>query len=153
MIIVMGILTYALIGISALLLQNMQVESLTKNYVVASMLAQEGAELVRNIRDENWVLRDDWLDDIPDGTFAIDYRGRASVDTGPDTVSHADAKLFSNGAGFYSHVSSPRGTPFSRLITVDAYDDYILLTVDVMWASRFGERHYLIDTTLFNWRG
>jgi len=157
MIIILGILTFALVGISSLLLQNMQVERLTKDYVVASMLSQEGVELVRNIRDENWVLRDDWLNDI-DGsdTFSIDYRGRASIDTAPDTVGHPDAKLYFDGAGFYSHDPTPRSTPFSRLITIDASnesDGYIFITVDVMWGGRFGERHYIIDTTLFNWRG
>jgi len=152
-VIVLGILTFGLIGISSLLLQNMQVEGVTKNYLVASMLAQEGVELVRNVRDENWLLfTDDWLEDIPAGTFAIDYNGRDSIDYGASYINDRP-QLYMDGAGFYSHTASARGTAFKRVITLDDYGDYFLLTVDVFWTSRFGERHYTINTTLFNWRG
>jgi hypothetical protein len=152
-IIALGILTFGLVGIASLLLQNMQVENLTKNYVIGSMLAQEGVELVRNIRDENWVLYQDWVDDIPDGSFALDYRGRASINLTPTTIGDAGTRLYLDGSNFYSHDTSLRATPFHRLITVDIYSDYMLVKADVMWSGRFGERHYIIETTLFNWRG
>ncbi len=152
-VIALGILSFGLIGISSLLLQNMQVENLTKNYVVASMLAQEGVELVRNIRDENWVLYQDWLDDIPGGNFAIDYRGRSSINITPNNLGDTGTRLYLDGANFYSHDTSLLSTPFYRLITVEIFAEYILVKSDVMWKGRFGERHYIIETTLFNWRG
>lgn len=158
-IIALGILTFGLIAIASLLLQNMQVEVLNKNYLVASMLAQEGVELVRNVRDENWVQFNDWLEDIPVGTFAIDYQGRSSVNSIPNSIEDAGTKLYLNGESFYSHDSTLRPTAFHRLITVTLIEDadedkeYILLKSDVMWSGRFGERHYTIDTVLFNWRG
>lgn len=152
-VIVLGILTFGLIGITSLIFQNMQVENTTKNYLMASMIAQEGIELVRNIRDENWVIFANWLDDIPNGDFIVDYRGRSSVDSSPNSIHHEDAKLYIDGSGFYSHVVTIRGTGFSRLITVQVFPDYILVQSDVMWSGRFGERHFTIETTLFNWRG
>lgn len=152
-VIALGILTFGLVGIASLLLQNMQVENLTKNYLIASMLAQEGVEIVRNIRDENWVLFQDWLVDLPAGTFALDYEGRDSINSTPNTVGDADTRLYLNGSSFYSHTSSLRPTAFYRLMTITVYEDYILVSADVMWSGRFGERHYIIETTLFNWRG
>ena len=155
LVIVLGILTMGLLGIASLILQNMQVENLTKNYLIASVLAQEGVELVRNIRDENWIANPpvDWLLDIGPGTFAVDYRGRSSVNTTPNINGEPGTQLFLNSSNLYSHFSTIRNTGFYRLITVVDEGDYILLTSDVMWAGRFGERHYTVNTTLYNWRG
>lgn len=157
--IVLGILTLGLLGIASLVMQNMQVENLTKNYLVASMLAQEGIEIVRNIRDENWLnpISDDplnWLKNIPEGTFAIDYRGRSSVNEVPDVNGDEGTQLYLDGTGFYSLVHSIATTAFFRLITVEYHvsDDYFLITSDVMWTGRFGERHYTVKTALYNWR-
>ena len=159
LIIVLGILTMGLLGIVSLILQNMQVENLTKNYLIASVLAQEGVEVVRNIRDENWITNPpvDWLLDIDPGTFAVDsfavdYRGRSSVNTAPNINGDTGTQLFLNSSNLYSHFSTIRDTGFYRLITVEDKTDYILVTSDVMWRGRFGERHYTINTTLYNWR-
>lgn len=154
LIIVLGILTMGLLGIVSLIFQNMQVESLTKNYLIASVLAQEGVEVVRNIRDENWIANPpvDWLLNIQPGTFAVDYRGRSSVNTTPNINGEPGTQLFLNSSSLYSHFSTIRNTAFYRLITVVDEGDYILLTSDVMWSGRFGEKHYTINTTLYNWR-
>lgn len=168
--IVLGILTMGLLGIVSLIFQNMQVENLTKNYLVASMLGQEGIELARNIRDENWVNYCSWLytGSVTDtaceiigagpnmvGTFSLDHRGRTSVNITPNVNGEPGTRLYLDSAGFYTHVVSPRTTAFYRLITVteDTVNDYALVTSDVMWTGRFGEQHFTINTTLYNWRG
>ncbi|MDO8261192.1 MAG: prepilin-type N-terminal cleavage/methylation domain-containing protein, partial [Candidatus Magasanikbacteria bacterium] len=120
LIIVLGILTMGLLGIVSLIFQNMQVENLTKNYLIASVLAQEGVEVVRNIRDENWIANPpvDWLLNIPQEAFAVDYRGRSSVNTTPNINGEPGTQLFLNSSNLYSHFSTIRTTGFHRLITV-----------------------------------
>lgn len=154
-VIVLGILTMGLLGIASLILQNMQVEILNKDYLVASMLAQEGLEMVRNIRDDNWVKLDPWLTSIPIGTFALDYRGRISVNATPNVNGDPGTMLYFGADNYYSHQSSLVTSGFYRLLTTELSDDstYILLSCDVMWNSRFGFRHYTVSTTLYNWRG
>lgn len=42
---------------------------LSKGKLIASQLAQEGAEVVRNIRDQNWMEQRGWLYNLGDGTY------------------------------------------------------------------------------------
>lgn len=154
-IIVLGIMTMGLLGVASLILQNMQVEILTKDYLAASMLAQEGLELVRNKRDDNWVKLRPWLTGIPIGTFVMDYRGDVSVNTTPNVNGDAGTMLYLGANNFFTHQSSLAPSGFYRILETRLSDDntYILLNCDVMWNSRFGVRHYTVSTTLYNWRG
>jgi len=154
-VIVLGIMTLGLLGVASLILQNMQVEILNKDYLVASMLAQEGLEIVRNIRDDNWVKSLDWLDGIPStGTFVLDYRGKGSINTTPNVNGDSGTLLYFGANNYYTHQVSSAPSGFFRLLTTVESDDgtYVLLNCDVMWNSRFGERHYTVSTTLYNWR-
>ena len=49
--IALGIVVMGLFGVVALLTQNLQTQSINRDSIVASLLAQEGLELVRNARD------------------------------------------------------------------------------------------------------
>jgi len=42
---------------------------LSKGKLIASQLAQEGVEVVRNIRDQNWMEQRGWLDSLGNGTY------------------------------------------------------------------------------------
>ena len=59
---VTAILTIALLGISSLVIQNLQAHNYNHNFLIASMLSQEGLELVRNIRDDNWHKSSEMMD-------------------------------------------------------------------------------------------
>ena len=49
------VISVGLVGILGLVIQNIAIQQTYKNTLVASMLAQEGLELARNIRDKNWL--------------------------------------------------------------------------------------------------
>jgi prepilin-type N-terminal cleavage/methylation domain-containing protein len=55
-IIVIYIISLGLVGVMSLFLQTIKVQNINKNKLIASQLAQEGIETIRNIRDENWIL-------------------------------------------------------------------------------------------------
>jgi len=63
-IIAMFIISMGVIGVMSLIVSNINLGLFSKNKLIAMNLAQEGIELVRNIRDENWLDGDNWQDGI-----------------------------------------------------------------------------------------
>jgi prepilin-type N-terminal cleavage/methylation domain-containing protein len=163
----LGVITIGLMGVSSLVLQNIQVQDINKNYLVASMLAQEGLELVRNIRDTNFLKMDlgyDWKNgdlallnnDIVRGAsiggfkeYAINY-DKTIKDV---TMSWSDdnTKLF-----FYNGIYDHNGlngvlTPYRRLIRVYNYDYYLEVHSTVRWNEHGRTHNYEVVTDLYNW--
>jgi len=159
-IIAIFIIVLGLISVLSLIMQNIQVQYINKNMLIASQLAQEGVELVRNVRDNNWQKGYDWLygngsdsdtDIVQDGEYAIDYEGNIY---NIDDIS--DAGLYINDDNFYTHddnSGTASSTIFYRLITAsDITASTIILSCQVQWRERGGNHQYTIDTTLNNWR-
>src|SRR3989338_10729475 len=70
------IITIGLVGFLSLVIQNIRVQYIDKNVLIASGLAQEGLELVRNVRDLNWLTPgNSWDQDIVGNSYTIDYGG------------------------------------------------------------------------------
>jgi prepilin-type N-terminal cleavage/methylation domain-containing protein len=155
----LGVITIGLTGVSSLVLQNIQVQEVNKNYLVASMLAQEGLELVRNVRDTNFLKADSgysWKngigplgntkDIVHGGSYAIDYdlsiQNAASMDVD-------QTKLYIN-TGKYTH-SGGNATPYRRLIKVIDNSDYVEVQANVQWSERGRKHNYLAVANLYNW--
>lgn len=159
-----GIITMGLLGILSLVMQNMQAQTVNRDYLIASMLAQEGIELVRNIRDTNWLETGmDWHDGIVgDGSYIIDYIDGADdvIDIGSedDITDTPDVRLYFDGTagpdGYYSHDNTGRITPFFRIMRVVEHlsDGYIELQSVVQWRDKNILHSYVAYTTLYDWR-
>lgn len=144
------IIAMGLVGVLSLITQNIQVQYISKNDLIASQLAQEGLELVRNVRDENWLAGSSYnLDIVGDGDYAVDYQGRASI-TDVAGIDDNGAKLNINGSGFYTH-DAGAATAFSRLITAVDNGDYLEVESKVRWKERGRTHNYTIKTLLYNW--
>ncbi len=164
---VITIIVFGLLGVSSLVIQNLQAQSVNKEYLIASMLAQEGLELVRNQRDNNWLRAADWKDgengsgsdtDIVqnDQTYIIDYRGFGYVNAGPDLADLGSdpTRLYKDANGYYTIVNTGNATAYYRLIhiTEDASDNFIGASSTVMWENRGNTKTYQVDTILYDWR-
>ena len=158
-----SVITVGLLGVSSLAIQNAQVQSISKNYLVASMLAQEGLELVRNVRDTNFFRADqsyDWeygqgansaTDIVQDGNYAIDYN--LAIDSMPNDLTSDRTRLYLNG-GRYTHQTGAgsSNTPYRRLIFVtDHNPDYVEVRVAISWSERGRTHNYEAVTNLYNW--
>ncbi len=152
--VVFVVINIGLMGIMSLVTQNIQVSSLNRYELIASHLAQEGIELVKNIRDENWINGIIWTGDsvsnniLQSPAYAID---KDNIYPSPDTIDHVDAGLKIDVNGFYNH-SSGSQTAFSRLITVIDYDDHIEVESMVQWQERGQTRNYVTSVILYDWR-
>jgi len=152
------IITTSIVAIFSLVVQNIQVQKVNKDFLVASMLAQEGLELVRSIRDENWLdLANpgtwDGIDDTDD-TFSVDYN--YTIDRTPNVVSDGGAQLYFDTNKFYTHNSTAPNvaTQFYRMIKIDdaTAPTYISVSSHVQWKVNGVTKNYIAETLLYDWR-
>ncbi len=119
--------------------------------LIAAYLAQEGVEIVRNIRDTNWLKGRAWDTGIGVGNWEVDFRDTALI----ALTTHYGRFLNIDAAGFYSYAYGPQ-TKFRRKITITtstvAGRPRIGVAVLVEWPER-GQTHQLrVKGYLHNWR-
>ena len=61
------VITVGLVGVIGLIVYTISISRVSPDKVIAANLAQEGIEIVRNIRDSNWIEDVSWDKDIPLG--------------------------------------------------------------------------------------
>jgi type II secretory pathway pseudopilin PulG len=148
------IITIGLVGVMSLVIQNIQAQYINKNILIASGLAQEGLELVRNIRDLNWLTPGNAWDQsiVADGTYTIDYHGRGSIEQTANFVSDALARLYIDSDNLYTHTMTGAPTNFYRLITVSNNTNYLDVKCTIRWQEGSQYHDYTAETYLYNWR-
>jgi prepilin-type N-terminal cleavage/methylation domain-containing protein len=159
-IVVIFIITLGMVGVLSLVHQNIQVEYVNKNTIIASQLSQEGLELVRNKRDTNWLNGVNWelsanpftnSDILQDGSYTIDYTG--AINRIPDNIDDAGTELYLDANGFYVNSSSASSTLFSRIITVGNESvASTSVTCLVQWKKGTRVYSFSAQTVLYNWR-
>lgn len=150
------IISMAFIALLSLTGQNIQAQNTNENSLVASQLAQEGLELVRNQRDDAWFDHEDYdkyIYKAGDLTFTIDYTANAA-DYSAETINDEAARLFIDASGNYAHDNSGTATPFYRLITISTDDEskYLEVECEVKWNERGKDNEYTVKTLLYAWR-
>ncbi len=151
--VVLFIVSTAMLGIVSLIIQNIQVQSINKNNLIASSLAQEGIELIRNVRDNNWKNNNDFDTNLSDGFYRIDYRGGVPV------YDNSAAKIYLKD-GFYMHDNGGdiglTPTIFNRQIAVVKLTTEIGQPLKVKsiisWIDHNHLYRYELQTLLYDWR-
>lgn len=175
-IVAIGIITLSLTGILSLIMQNSRVYYINKSRYIAVMLAQEGVELVRNVRDSNWDRNDppttivDWKngDSINsniegDGSYAIEIDDNGNITitnvSGIDDVS-ARLKIGTDvnnlGRYFHNDPGTSQDSPYYRIIeTSDGGSclspDCLKLVSRVKWFERGYNHEHQTEIFLYNW--
>lgn len=130
------------------------VTSTASSRLTAAYLAQEGIEIVRNIRDTEWLNDSSW-DDIRNH-FSICSLG-CEVDYKTGTVGETTAlRSFQNNYlgidtdGFYNYYT---GSPsiFKRKVTVVSAETTLQISVLVMWKDRGKDYSFIAEETLYDW--
>lgn len=157
MVIAIFILVVAIIGSYYYFSRITIATSVISSRLTAAYLAQEGLEIIRNMRDDNWLKGvADWA-----GGFSVcssgceaDYTTGAVIEA---TVlrSYTGASLDIDSDGFYNYFSgSP--TKFKRKITVTPVivtpDDTVLqVSVLMEWEDRGELYNFTAEEKLYNW--
>lgn len=143
--VVITVVSIGVIGVMNLLMQIFVYTRLNQSKLTASFLAQEGVEIVRNIRDTNWVeVAAGWDEDIfccvvPPCDCEADYNDQA--------LSLNQQRYLKINGGFYNYDSGDQSR-FKREITVDQEaDGSIGVQVSVTW----DDYEVKVMEQIYNW--
>ena len=153
-IVAIGVIISVFIGSIALISFTISSTRVARSKTMAIGLAQEGLEIVRNIRDNNWLNYkrkvSNWRDGLSFGDWRVQYNN-------PALISFVNAPLQINTSGFYGYngiagFSGGTDTPFSRKITLEYIGNNQLKVIsEVTWQERGINNSVKAETRLYNW--
>lgn len=157
-IVVLFIVSVGLVSILSLTVDSVRAQNLNKNSFVAYRLAQEGLELIKNVRDSNFIQNSSttpvaWNLGI-EGTatstkYKVDY-----VSTTPIIITGmSDARLRLDTNNFYLHNDIYPNSIFSRLISITAGGGAASSTVSslVEWLDQGQTYQVELTSILYDW--
>jgi prepilin-type N-terminal cleavage/methylation domain-containing protein len=151
------VLTVAVGGSFALIQQTLVSASINQQKLIAYYLAQEGIEIVRNIRDSNWLEKRSvpdipWDDAISDNLSVGQSQNYLTAYNESELISFEDKVLNLDEDGFYSY-SSGTPTRFKREITIAKTDiDSFKVSVKIQWSERGRTHNVEVIDHLYNWK-
>lgn len=145
----LSVISVGLLGIFALLSSSLGFNRLVSERHIATYLAAEGIELVKNLIDTNVINDKSWNSNIGQGDYEIDYHDTALSSWNDKFL------LYDVAGGFYGYVSGVE-TKYKRKITIKALDaefDQMQVNSIVRWAGRGGaEFEVNLEDRFYNWR-
>jgi type II secretory pathway pseudopilin PulG len=158
---VLFIISVGMVGVLSLTVRSANFQTTNKNLVIAGQLAQEGIELVYNVRDTNWRLNtatttipwNRYITGTATGTnYKLDYLNFAPI---PITdISQARLQQGSStNPGLYLHDATQPDSIFSRMITIaSSTSASSSVTSLVTWDEQGQTKSYQLQTVLYNWK-
>jgi len=152
---VLLVISIGMTGVLSLIVQNIRNQSVNKNTLIAYQLAQEGIELVREVRDTNWRSLHTWNLNLGSGTYYMDY-----TNTAPRAASvvPGSGRLKQDIDGFY--INDPSTSllegNFARIISITYPDagnpELMVVKSNVYWIERGGQHSYTLEAELYDWK-
>lgn len=153
------ILVVGVIGTYSAFTQIIIATSIASSKLTAAYLAQEGLEIVRNMRDVNWIQGhgQDFYQGVDDGLSATCSSGcEADYTTGSDEEvtslgGYAGNLLKIDEEGFFNYWS---GTPanFRRKIIIESIaTDVLRVSAEVYWEDRGKPYNFIVEEYLYDW--
>ena len=160
------ILASAVAGTMTIAFQGLRGAQIARDQLTASNLAQEGMDLIRAQRDENYLSNQ--LDEVDDSEWIIGLDVPCAAPSGC-TVDMTDPTAnptacpgtcpplrFEASSGRYSQRTTPGWTitPFTRKIVMTSAspNQYYLVTVTVSWNTGPLAREFVIREPITNWQ-
>ncbi len=143
--------------------------SFSVSRLTAAYLAQEGVEIIRNIRDTNWLETrnlgsedNSWKEGLTNCAWSaaciVDWTSARQID--PNLATFNDQYLNIDSQGFYSY-DNGASTRFQRKIIIEQGDgdsdpnesednDVLRVTVEIIWRERGKNYNYILKENLYN---
>jgi hypothetical protein len=146
-----SILIFTLAGSFALISRLLAFSPQIQSKLIASYLTQEGIEIVRNIRDSNWLQNQNWLNNLSFTTSArLDYLSTSQF---PDLNCNIGDDDPLNFDGNYYTCRAGTPTKFKRKITLTQIaPDEIEVLVEVSWQEKGIIQKVRVKEHLYNWK-
>ena len=138
-----SVMAIGILGIYALVPRAIYVRAINTDRFRASQLAREGIEIVRNIRDSNWLNPElDWDDGLSDGNWRVQYN--------KDYLLPFSDEPLRIDQGFYNYDKGEL-TKFKRKVILSHPQDGILnVKVQISWEGKGSP--FEVEENLYNWR-
>lgn len=123
--------------------------------LTAIYLAQEGMEIIRNIRDDNFINSKPWKNGLTgcNNGCQADYKAGTASENQINRLKHYQHGSFLkiNSDGFYGY-DAGTDTPYRRKITIESVSNSILkVNVLVIWDYSGKSFDYETEGYLYNW--
>lgn len=143
------VILVGILGVYTVIQQTISYISFSNSKLIATYLAQEGMEIVRNIRDTNWLEEEDWANGLGTGDRQADYNDSS-------LSAYSGNPLNLETADFYGYGS---GTPtkFRRKITINSTDvnddgeNDLEVIVLIQWQQRGKTSEITVRKNLYDW--
>jgi len=142
------LITMAMGPVFILATSSVNVASRIEHNLIASNLAQEGIEVIRNIRDTNWTGEEVFDNDLPVGVWRVQW------DTGGGGLMAVGSNpALKKNNGLYNY-STGTDTVFRRTVTISKPNSgELILISSVTWVERGSiDRTVNIESHLFDWK-
>ncbi len=144
----LGILVFVLTGMVSLIIMNITSARNIEKNLIAGNLAQEALEVVRSMRDNDWLEGNDF------GDFILVSGDEYSVQWNDTNLIRGLAGQplnFDEATGIYSYDSGEE-TIYSRRVLIEKVTDKeIKVLVTVEWILRSGPAQLQAESHLFDW--
>lgn len=151
-IIAIFVLTVGAGGAFSLIQRTISMASLIQDRLIASYLAQEGIEIVKNIRDNNWLKGVAWDTDLGLGNWEIQYDSQSLIPCGDPCDYSGNLRLLKIGNGFYNYPSGAN-SKFKRKITIsDKTANKFKISIQIFWDEQGQSRNFELSEYVTNWR-
>lgn len=141
------IITVGLGGAISLLAFVISASAVGKSQIIATNLAQEGIEVVRNIRDTNWLEGEAWNDGLGNGDYRVQYNSLGLMAFAGNPVLNIDSQ------GIYLYDNDEPTTHFHRKITINNISDSEMQVIsEVTWSERNRDFNVIVEDRLYDWR-
>jgi prepilin-type N-terminal cleavage/methylation domain-containing protein len=143
------IITVGAGGAITLIHQTVGFTQETSSKLVASYLAQEGVEIVKNIRDSNFLkVHKTGIGEWSDGLTGCSSGCQGDY-TSNNLSSYSGQKLKVDGS-FYNY-GSGEDTPFSRKITITPDTNMLKVVVEIFWQGKGRDYIFSAQENLYKW--
>lgn len=146
-IIAIAVISTGVVGAVTLISRTISASSAVRYQLVASNLAQEGMEVIHNIRHTNWIENVAWDDGLLEGDSCVNFDSVALIN--PCLGESRRLFVFNN---HYSHNQSGAATNFLRHINITSGLDngtpYKLIRSTVVWDNNLINA----EEQLYNWK-
>lgn len=171
LIIAVFVVTVGVVFVYGIIQQIISYTLISNSRFVAAYLAQEGIEIIRNIRDNNWVAGEDWSQNLINGNPP----GFTGCNPGGPPAKYCEADFMDTflterpvaldpnflrlQGQFYQYDPNGVQTKFKRKIEivpvdvdVDGAYDKLNVSVEVLWNDKGKDYNVEIAEELWNWR-
>ncbi|MCK4918455.1 MAG: prepilin-type N-terminal cleavage/methylation domain-containing protein [Candidatus Pacebacteria bacterium] len=148
------ILLVAVTGPLVLVTKALSISKMAKGQVTSIYLAQEAIEYIRNVRDENILKGDYWLEDLGE---CLGVNAMCSIDSPAGDIDYCnpsgcDNLKYNSNTHLYGYVSG-EDSRFRRDIEIlEVTSDEIEVVVSMYWTDGPNNASFTVSERLFNWQ-